>query len=76
MEMLLSEIERLGIKSHLLGYFGGKTWGGGAVSRLNAFNDQVKWEVVYPPFEVQGEAKNTDIEQCILLAKAMAAKLI
>ena len=34
MENLLCELECMGIKNHLLAYFGNKTWGGGAIPRF------------------------------------------
>ena len=75
METLLSELECMGIKNHYLGYFGNKTWGGGALPRFKSFAEKIKWEVVAEPNEATGAMKSSDIEQCRIIAKAMAEKV-
>ena len=75
METLLCELENMGIKNHLLAYFGNKTWGGGAIPRLKAFAEKMKWEVVAEPNEALGAMKSSDIEQCKAIAQAMAEKI-
>ena len=75
MENLLCELECMGIKNHLLAYFGNKTWGGGAIPRFRTFAEKIKWEVVAEPNETLGAMKPSDIEQCKNIAVAMANKI-
>ena len=75
METLLCELECMAVKNHVLGYFGNKMWGGGAIPRFKAFAEKIKWEVVSEPNEVMGAMKPTDLEQCKAIAKAMVEKL-
>ena len=75
METLLNELENMGIKNHYLGYFGNKTWGGGAIPHFKAFAEKMKWEVVAEPNEAAGAMKPSDIEQCKAIATAMVEKL-
>ncbi|MDE6452499.1 MAG: FprA family A-type flavoprotein, partial [Odoribacter sp.] len=75
MENLLCELENMGIKNHFLAYFANKTWGGGALPRLKAFAEKIKWEVVAEPNEATGAMKPSDVEQCEAIAEAMVQKL-
>lgn len=75
METLLCELENMGVKNHILGYFGNKMWGGGAMPRFKAFADKIKWEVVAEPNETMGAMKPSDVEQCRAIAEAMVEKL-
>ena len=75
METLLNELENMGVKNHYFAYFGNKTWGGGAMPRLKAFAEKIKWEVVADPDEATGAIKATDMEQCRLIAQAMSERL-
>lgn len=75
METLLSELEHMGVKNHLLGFFANKTWGGGAIPRFTQFAEKIKWEVVSPHAEAIGAPKETDIEMCRAIAYAMAERL-
>ncbi len=75
METLLSELECMGVKNHILGYFGNKMWGGGALPRFKAFAEKIKWETVAEPNEAMGAMKQSDYEQCKAIATAMAEKL-
>lgn len=74
-ETLLTKIEHMGVKDHLLGIFGSYTWNGGGVKNINKFAEKIKWEVVNDPVEEQGALKKDKFEQCIALANAMADKL-
>jgi flavorubredoxin len=74
-ESLLSKIEIREVKKRLFGYFGSFTWAGASVKRLAAFAERMNWEVVGEPVE-QKQGLNADTyEACLLLGKAMAAKL-
>ncbi|MCL3779291.1 FprA family A-type flavoprotein [Prolixibacteraceae bacterium JC049] len=75
-ETLLTKIEHMGVKDHLLGIFGSYTWNGGGVKNINKFAEKIKWEVVNEPVEEQGALKKDKYEQCIELANAMADKLL
>lgn len=75
METLLSELECMAVKNHILGYFGNKMWSGGAIPRFKAFAEKIKWEVVAEPTEAMGAMKATDLEQCQAIAKAMVEKM-
>ncbi|HEY3370551.1 MAG TPA: FprA family A-type flavoprotein [Prolixibacteraceae bacterium] len=75
-ETLLTKIEHMGIKNHLLGIFGSFGWNGGGVKNLQKFAETIKWEVVGQPVEEKGTLKNEKFEQCIDLANAMADKLL
>ena len=74
-ETLVTKIEHMGIKNHLLGIFGSFGWNGGGVKNLQKFAENIKWELVYDPVEEKGTLKADKFRQCIDLANAMADKL-
>lgn len=76
METLLNELEHMGVKNHLLGFFANKTWAGGAVCPFKQFTEKIKWELVAPHAEASGSVKESDIEACKAIAYAMADKLM
>ncbi|HEX7585610.1 MAG TPA: FprA family A-type flavoprotein, partial [Prolixibacteraceae bacterium] len=53
-ESLVTKIEHMGIKNHLLGIFGSFGWNGGGVKNLQKFAETIKWELVYDPIEEKG----------------------
>jgi flavorubredoxin len=73
---LVTKIEHMGIKNHLLGIFGSFGWNGGAVKNLQKFAENIKWELVYEPVEEKGTLKKDKFEQCLVLANAIADKLL
>ena len=75
-ESLVTKIEHMGIKNHLLGIFGSYGWNGGGVKNLQKFAEAIKWELVYTPVEEKGTLKAEKFGQCIELANAMADKLL
>lgn len=75
METLLSELESMGVKNHLLAFFANKTWAGGALPRFKAFAEKIKWEVVAEPNEATGAMTLSDIKQCQAIARAMVEKM-
>ncbi|MDR2414282.1 MAG: FprA family A-type flavoprotein [Odoribacteraceae bacterium] len=75
METLLHELEQIGVKNHLLGYFGDKSWSGGAINRFDRFAKNIDWEIVHPAHEAWGAPKTGDREACRNIARAMADKL-
>ena len=72
---LLSTIEHMGIKNHLLGIFGNYSWNGGGVNNLVTFAEKMKWDLVYNPVEEKGAMKIDTRDELIRLADAMADKL-
>lgn len=75
-ETLLSTIEHMAPKNHLLGIFGNYAWGGGGVKKLQAFAENIKWEMVYQPIEEKGSLKSDNLQELLKLADAMADKLL
>lgn len=76
METLLSELEHIGVKNHLVAFFANKTWAGGAVPRFTQFADKIKWDIVCPHAEATGAPTPSDAEECRAIAYAMAERLL
>lgn len=74
-ESLVTKIEHMGIKNHILGIFGSFGWNGGGVKNLQKFAENIKWELVGEPVEEKGTLKADKYQQCINLANAVADKL-
>jgi flavorubredoxin len=74
-EILLSTIEHMAIKNHLLGIFGNYSWNGGGVKNLMQFAEKMKWEMVGQPIEEKGSLKAETRESLRGLADEMAKKL-
>jgi flavorubredoxin len=74
-ESLLTAIEHIAPKNHLLGIFGNYSWNGGGVKNLKIFAEKINWELVGEPVEEKGVVKGQTREQLIRLADAMAGKL-
>ncbi len=75
-EILLSTIEHMAPKNHLLGIFGNYSWNGGGVKNLKTFAEKIKWEMVYEPIEEKGALKANTQNELLKLADAMADKLL
>ncbi len=75
-ETLLSTIEHMAPKNHLLGIFGNYSWNGGGVKNLKTFAEKIKWEMVYDPIEEKGALKANTQDELLKLADAMADKLL
>jgi len=75
-ESLVTKIEHMGIKNHLLSIFGSFGWSGGGVKNLQKFAENIKWELAYQPVEEKGTLKQEKFDQCIELANAIADKLL
>jgi len=75
-ETLITKIEHMGIKNHLLGIFGSFGWNGGGVKNLQKFAENIKWELAYEPVEEKGTLKADKFQQCIDLANAIADRLM
>jgi flavorubredoxin len=74
-ESLLTAVEHVSVKNHLLGIFGNYSWSGGGVKNLKLFAEKIKWELVGEAVEEKGALKADIIEQLVLLADAMADRL-
>ena len=75
-QTLLSTIEHMAPKNHLLGIFGNYSWNGGGVKNLKTFAEKIKWELVYDPIEEKGALKANTQNELLKLADAMADKLL
>ncbi|MCT4614773.1 MAG: FprA family A-type flavoprotein [Marinifilaceae bacterium] len=75
METLINEIEHMGIKNHVLGIFGSKSWGGGGLRRLQEFSKKIKWDLVETEPEALCSPDEKDYCLCANLAKGIAEKL-
>ncbi|MDR1756873.1 MAG: FprA family A-type flavoprotein [Culturomica sp.] len=75
METLLSELEHIGVKNHLVAFFANKSWAGGALPRFTQFVDKIKWEIVAPHADASGSPKERDLEACRNIAYTMADRL-
>ena len=76
MENLTRELLQMGVKERLLGIFGTYSWNGGGVKNLNAFAEEIGWEVVAPAAEIMGHPEPGKEAACDALAAAMAARLL
>lgn len=74
-ESLLSKISVREIKNHYFGYFGSFTWAGAAVRRMGEWAEKSKMEIVGNPVEMKQAIRDTTLEQCYALGKAMADRL-
>ena len=75
MEDLVSFLENIKIRNHILGIFGSYSWSGGAVKRLQNFADNVKCDLVEPVIETKYAPKDEDSEKCRKLGKNISEKL-
>lgn len=72
---IMDKIQLLEIKNRYLGYFGNFCWAGKAVKLLGEFAQQTKFTLVGDGVEFQQAMKDSDYDQCAVLAKSMADKL-
>ncbi len=75
-ENLLTTVQHMGVRDHLLGVFGNFSWNGGGVKNLMKFADSCGWELVSDPVEEKGALKAEKYQKCIDLANAMADKIL
>jgi len=76
MAHLMSDLEHYGLKDRLLSVFGSASWGGGGVRAINKFAENIKWEIVGEQFEARCAPKDSDIEKCRDIAKAVAQRIL
>jgi flavorubredoxin len=75
-ENLITTVQHMGVRDHLLGVFGNFSWNGGGVKNLMKFADTCGWELVADPVEEKGALKGDKYQKCIDLANAMADKIL
>ena len=62
-------------RNHFLSIFGSMSWGGGGVSTLKKFTENIKWELIGEAIEVKHSPSDKDIVSLIELGKQMARRL-
>ncbi len=75
MENLTRELLHIGVKNKHLGLFGTYSWNGGGVRNLVKFAEEIGWEMVADPNDVFGSPTPEKLNQCTVIAQAMAQKL-
>ncbi|HAL64753.1 MAG TPA: FprA family A-type flavoprotein [Bacteroidales bacterium] len=75
MRDLLMELEHIMPKNHYLSIFGSMSWGGGGVSTLKKFAENIKWEMIGEPLEVKHGPNDKDIIALMELGRMMARRL-
>lgn len=75
MDHLMSDIEHYGLKGRILSIFGSASWGGGGVRAINKFAENIGWEIVGDQVEARCSPKESDIDKCRAIAKAVATRL-
>lgn len=76
MAHLISDLEHYGLKGRLLSIFGTSSWGGGGVRAIKKFAENIKWEVVGEEVEARCSPKQSDIDKCKEIAKAVAKRIL
>ncbi|HNQ60705.1 MAG TPA: FprA family A-type flavoprotein [Bacteroidales bacterium] len=75
MRDLLMQLEHIMPRNHFLSIFGSMSWGGGGVSTLKKFAENIKWELIGEAIEVKHSPSDKDIVSLIELGKQMARRL-
>lgn len=76
MEAFTRELQHMGVKNKKLGLFGSYSWNGGGVRNLQAFADQIGWEMVAPAADLFGAPSAEKLEMCGDVARAMAGAVL
>lgn len=76
MDSLMHKIDQRGILNRSLGLMGSCTWAGGALKKLTAFADAVKWELVSNPVDNKQGVSADDYQKAFDLGMAMGQKLL
>ncbi len=76
MHDLISLLNDKNLINRYIGIFGSYSWSGGALKGLNAFAEKSKIEKVEPSIEAKCHPTEKDIENCYLLGKNMAKKIL
>lgn len=72
MEYLLKSLESRNLKNRVLGIFGSYSWSGGALDRLEKFNDATNCNLVEPVLESKFAPNRDMLKQCYELGKNVA----
>lgn len=76
MAHLISDLEHYGLKDRLLSIFGTSSWGGGGVRAIKKFAENINWEIVGQEVEARCAPKQSDIDKCREIAKAVAKRIL
>jgi flavorubredoxin len=76
MEALVNKLLHMGVKNHYLGILGSFTWAGTATKQLKEFGESLNWEIVGQPVEEKHALKKQKYDECRILGKNLAEKLI
>jgi flavorubredoxin len=75
MEAFCREMSHMQVKEKLLGLFGSYSFNGGGVRNLSKWAEEIGWEQVAGPVEMQGRPTAEKYTACEALATAMADRL-
>jgi flavorubredoxin len=75
MESLLRLLAAKKLRNRTLGIFGNFAWSGGAVSRLQAFAEEVAWPLAGPVVEAKCAPKPADLEGCRKLGRELVGRI-
>lgn len=75
MEHLTTEMETIGVKNKILGFFGSYTWSGGGVRGLKLFGEKSGCEVLPQTLDVHGTPFGDKMQPLKELAEAMASRV-
>jgi flavorubredoxin len=76
MEALVNELLHIGVKNRYLGILGSFTWAGTAAKQLKESGESLNWELVGQPVEEKHALKKQKYDECRILGKHLADKLI
>ena len=75
MEQLTRELSHMKIRGKYLGLFGSYSWNGGGAKHLQEFAEESGLELVAETADIYGKPTIEKLQQCDLIAKAMAKRL-
>lgn len=75
MNTLVSELDHMGIKNHIMSIFGSHTWAGAGVKNLLKFSESIKWELVGEPCDSKCSPHKEEYCKCKNIASDMAKRL-
>lgn len=76
MNDLISLLSDKNLVNRYIGIFGSYSWSGGALKGLTDFVEKSKMQKIEPSIEAKCHPKEKDIENCYLLGKNMAEKVL
>jgi flavorubredoxin len=75
MNTLVSELDHMGIKNHIMSIFGSHAWAGAGVKNLLKFSESIKWELVGEPCDSKCSPHEEEYCKCKNIASDMAKRL-